>query len=108
VCSKLDDRLGEAAAWDSLGYVHRHLGGYREAIACYRRASDLTDQLGARFNQADALIHLGEAYRASSAAANRTCSRRPRSSVASPPSSGYLISRRYRGSHQPNSGNPSR
>jgi len=40
----------------------------------------------------------------SSAAANRTCSRRARSAASSPPPSGYLMPMRYRRARQPSAG----
>ncbi|MFI5843738.1 ATP-binding protein [Catenuloplanes sp. NPDC051500] len=59
----LDDIPGLAATWDSLGYARQHLGRYASAIACHRRAIGLFRQLGDRFQEAEALTHLGEALR---------------------------------------------
>jgi tetratricopeptide (TPR) repeat protein len=54
----------QPAAFDSLAYVHRHLGHHAEAADCYSRAIDLFDQLGHRHQKAETLVYLGEAYHA--------------------------------------------
>ena len=65
-------RRGESAVWDSLGYIHHHRGDFREAIACYERALDLTRD-GDRFNKADTLNNLGDVHlSAGDPAATRT------------------------------------
>ena len=53
---------GEAATWDSLGYAHHHLGHLPEAVACYRRALDMTGELGDRTDEAATLGRLAETY----------------------------------------------
>jgi tetratricopeptide (TPR) repeat protein len=50
--------------WDSLGYSEHHLGNLGEAAACYQRALSLHREAGDRFNEAEALAHLGETYQA--------------------------------------------
>ena len=62
LCRELGDGLGEAAAWDSLGYIYGHADSYTEAVACHQRAIELTVQLGGRYHQADALTHLGSTH----------------------------------------------
>jgi hypothetical protein len=37
---------GQAAAWDSLGYAHHHLGRHAQAVTCYLHALDLVRDLG--------------------------------------------------------------
>jgi tetratricopeptide (TPR) repeat protein len=58
----LDDRSGEAAAWDGLGYAHHHLGHYRRAVDCYRHALGIFTELGERYGKAATLIRLGETH----------------------------------------------
>jgi tetratricopeptide (TPR) repeat protein len=41
VQQEIGDSASAAHTWDSLGYAHRCLGRYDEALACYRRAIDL-------------------------------------------------------------------
>jgi tetratricopeptide (TPR) repeat protein len=60
---ELDDRYGQAAAWDSLGYAH-HFGHHTQAIACYRHAIDLFRDLGDRYGEAAALARLGDTHHA--------------------------------------------
>lgn len=60
----MGDRLGEAAAWDSIGFARAQLRHYRQAAACWQRAIELTEQLGARYHQARVLVHLGDTHRA--------------------------------------------
>jgi DNA-binding SARP family transcriptional activator len=52
----------EAATWHSLGYIHQRLGDLRQAVQCYERSLELTRALGDRFNEADTLGTLGDAY----------------------------------------------
>src|SRR5262249_10970403 len=52
---ELDDRLGQAQTWDSLGYAHQHLGHRTQALTCYQHALTLFRDLGDRYNQADTL-----------------------------------------------------
>jgi tetratricopeptide (TPR) repeat protein len=55
-------RPGLADAWDSLGYIHRALGDHTEAIACYQRATDLYRDIGDRYEQAETLTQLADAF----------------------------------------------
>ena len=59
----LGDQVGAAYSWDTLGYVHRHLGDYSLAEACYQSALELFRDLGIAYSTADTLIHLGDTYR---------------------------------------------
>lgn len=63
----------EAAICHSLGFIRQQLGDHRQAIACHERSLDLTRLLSDRFNQADTLGTLGDAYASAgdSAAARR-------------------------------------
>ncbi len=61
---ELNDRDGQAATWDSLGYAHHHLGHHTQAIACYQHALDLVRDLGRRYEEAVLLIHLGDTHHA--------------------------------------------
>jgi DNA-binding SARP family transcriptional activator/tetratricopeptide (TPR) repeat protein len=61
---ELDDRVGQAATWDSIGYVHYHQAEYNQARDCYERSLALFRHCGDRYNEADVLIHLGDTYRA--------------------------------------------
>jgi hypothetical protein len=63
LCAELGDQVSEAAAWDSLGYGARQLRNYPKAIACYRRASELTYLIGDRYYHADTVVHVGDARR---------------------------------------------
>jgi tetratricopeptide (TPR) repeat protein len=53
-------RLGEAATWDNLGYAHRGLTEYDEAIRCYRHARVLYRELNDLYYQARMLRSLGD------------------------------------------------
>nr|BFE74483.1 hypothetical protein GCM10020092_077840 [Actinoplanes digitatis] len=61
---KINNRYGEASAWDSIGFVHHHLGQYREAVACYRSGLKLVRDLGDRPGESILLDHLGDTHRA--------------------------------------------
>ena len=69
LCAELGDQVGEAAAWDSLGYCHRQLGTHHAAIACCERAVELTTRIGDRYHQAVALVSCGDAHQAAGDAA---------------------------------------
>jgi tetratricopeptide (TPR) repeat protein len=58
------DRTGEAAAWDSLGYAHHHLGQHRQATTCYQRALDVYRETDDRYEQARTLTNLGDTHAA--------------------------------------------
>ena len=62
---ELGDRYGEAAALDSLGYAHQHLGDYARGAARCQQALAVFRELGDRYNQASVLIHVGENLSAS-------------------------------------------
>jgi tetratricopeptide (TPR) repeat protein len=64
---ELNISYGKAATWDSLGYVHHHLGHHHKAIACYRRSLKLFRDLGDRYYEANTLSHLGDTYHAAGA-----------------------------------------
>jgi tetratricopeptide (TPR) repeat protein len=61
---QLEDRLGQARAWDSLGFAHRGLTDYTQAIICYQHAIDLYRELGDRPDEADSLAELGNSHHA--------------------------------------------
>ena len=61
-----DDPWTRAGTWDSLGYIHHHLGDNRRAVECYQQSLDLIKQLGDRYREAETLVHLGEVYDADS------------------------------------------
>jgi tetratricopeptide (TPR) repeat protein len=58
---ELDDTLGLAGAWDSVGYAYHHLGRHARAASCFCRAIDLYRSIGARYHEAEVLVHLGDA-----------------------------------------------
>jgi len=58
----LDARLGLADTWDSLGYIHQHLGHHRTSVDCYRTAIELYRTIQDGYDQATALHHLGQAH----------------------------------------------
>jgi tetratricopeptide (TPR) repeat protein len=70
---ELGHQEGVAACLDSLGYIHRQLGSYREAISFGQRSADLYRELGDQFNQANTMVRLGDslAQGGDSAAADR-------------------------------------
>jgi tetratricopeptide (TPR) repeat protein len=53
-----------ARSSDSLGHAEHHLGNFAEAAACYQHALSLFREYGARFDEADALTHLGDTHQA--------------------------------------------
>jgi len=61
---QLNDRQGQAATWDSLGYAHHHLGHHTQAVTCYQHALDLYRDLGYRQGEADTLTRLGDTHHA--------------------------------------------
>jgi DNA-binding SARP family transcriptional activator/tetratricopeptide (TPR) repeat protein len=62
-CERTQDSQGQAHAWDSLGYAYHHLGRYAEAVKCYQQALLLFRRLGYRYNEAIALMYLGDTHR---------------------------------------------
>jgi tetratricopeptide (TPR) repeat protein len=61
---RLGDAYGQAAAWDSLGYIRYRLGEHGEAATCYRHALELLRDLGDRCEEANTLVRLGDACQA--------------------------------------------
>jgi tetratricopeptide (TPR) repeat protein len=57
---KLDDSRGAAAAWDSIGYAHHHLGDHTKASDCFHAALDLCRALGNQWNEVEVLLHLAQ------------------------------------------------
>ncbi|GAA1027119.1 BTAD domain-containing putative transcriptional regulator [Virgisporangium ochraceum] len=57
------------AAWDTLGFARYHLGQHDEAIVCLQRAVDILGDVGARYQQANALAHLADDHLAGGHAA---------------------------------------
>jgi tetratricopeptide (TPR) repeat protein len=60
ILEDLGDRVGLAATWDTLGRAHLELADHSQAADCYREAVLLYRELGDRYNEADALVHLGD------------------------------------------------
>jgi tetratricopeptide (TPR) repeat protein len=60
--SRLGDRHGQAAAWDSLGTARQRLGHHQRAVDCYHRAVALSADLGRWHEQAMTLARLGDAH----------------------------------------------
>jgi len=61
---EMQDRYGEAAVLDSLGYAHHHLGRHGEAITSFERSVALLRALGDRYYEAVVLTHLGDVHHA--------------------------------------------
>ena len=61
---ELDDRHGQASAWDSIGYLRHHLGDGLKALSCYRRALELFRELGDRFEESLVLRNLADTHHA--------------------------------------------
>src|SRR5262249_49216743 len=59
---QVEDREGEAAALDSLGFIHGCRADHDEAIACYIKSADLFRQIRDGRNQAVTLTSLGDIY----------------------------------------------
>ncbi|GIH03806.1 SARP family transcriptional regulator [Rhizocola hellebori] len=57
-----DDDYRRAHTWDSLGYIHHHLGDLHRSIACYRRSLDIFRTAGDLHNEGIGLAHLSDAY----------------------------------------------
>jgi tetratricopeptide (TPR) repeat protein len=55
------DRNGEAAALDSIGYAHHHLGDHQQAVDHYEQALRLYELISDRTLEADTLGHLSDA-----------------------------------------------
>ncbi|GAA3224274.1 hypothetical protein GCM10010532_055980 [Dactylosporangium siamense] len=57
------DQIGEANAWDSIGFIHHRLGDHRRAVSCYEQAVSGYRQLRDRSSVAATLARPGEAHR---------------------------------------------
>jgi tetratricopeptide (TPR) repeat protein len=74
---ELGEHNWEAAAWDSLNFIHHQLGAHERAVGCYEQAIGLYRDLADQFNEADSLAHLGDVQLSAgdTGAARRTWSR---------------------------------
>jgi tetratricopeptide (TPR) repeat protein len=54
------DPYGEGECWTQLGESHHLLGEYTQAMACYRRAAALWQELGRQADEAAALVSVGD------------------------------------------------
>lgn len=43
---EIGDRYGQAASWDSFGYIQHRMGRHGQATAAWRQALDMLDELG--------------------------------------------------------------
>ncbi|MEU8256961.1 BTAD domain-containing putative transcriptional regulator [Micromonospora inaquosa] len=59
VLREFGDLSGQAATWDSLGYINHQLRHPAEAIECYREAIRLNRDAANRYAEADSQHHLG-------------------------------------------------
>ena len=48
--------------WDSIGFAYHNQGNYAEAVASYKHALEIFDELGERYGHAETLGHLGDTY----------------------------------------------
>lgn len=62
---RIADPLGEAAALDTIGFVHHQLGRFSAAIDTFQEAIRLNRQLGNRYDTAVCLLNLGDSQAAS-------------------------------------------
>jgi tetratricopeptide (TPR) repeat protein len=62
--AEVNDRHGEAEAWDTYGLVHHRLGDHARSVDSYRHALALFRDVRAQLPQADTLHHLGDAHHA--------------------------------------------
>jgi tetratricopeptide (TPR) repeat protein len=53
------NRQGQAITLDTLGYIAHHRGEYDEALTYYQKSLELCRDLGATYDEADILEHLG-------------------------------------------------
>jgi DNA-binding SARP family transcriptional activator/tetratricopeptide (TPR) repeat protein len=58
------ESYGEAAAWDTLGYIRQHTGRHAEAVRCYEQALALFRERGNRWFQATTFTNIGDAHHA--------------------------------------------
>lgn len=63
--AQIDDREGEAAAWDTLGVVQQQDGRHGDAADSFSHAVALARHTGDRYLEATALAHLGDTRRSS-------------------------------------------
>ncbi|MFF4762098.1 BTAD domain-containing putative transcriptional regulator [Streptomyces sp. NPDC001292] len=64
---ELGDERGRAGTWDTLGYAYHQLREHARAIDCYEHSLELNRALGHRYNEAETLVHLSQAHRATGA-----------------------------------------
>jgi tetratricopeptide (TPR) repeat protein/transcriptional regulator with XRE-family HTH domain len=64
LCRSIGYAPGEAATWDTLGYVYQHLGEYPEAVRCFGHALELGALSGNRLQVANTSGHLAETHQA--------------------------------------------
>jgi tetratricopeptide (TPR) repeat protein len=62
ILQELGDSAAAAHTMDSLGYIHRHLGDRRQAVACYLQARDLFREVGQSEGEADSLTYIGDIH----------------------------------------------
>ena len=65
----LEDRWGEAASLDSIGYAYHQLGRHREAVRYFEQAIAINRELGHLYSEALDYDHLGDALDAADDAA---------------------------------------
>jgi tetratricopeptide (TPR) repeat protein len=63
--AEIDDREGEAAAWDTFGVVQQQSGRHGDAADSFGHAIALARSTGDRYLEATALAHLGDIRRSS-------------------------------------------
>ncbi|WP_181245914.1 AfsR/SARP family transcriptional regulator [Glycomyces artemisiae] len=59
----------QSSTWDSLGFIHQRQSRFDRAVECLRTSLDLSRRTGHRTDEAEALIHLGDAYQGAGDAA---------------------------------------
>jgi tetratricopeptide (TPR) repeat protein len=62
LCAAVGDRQGEAHAWDTVGYADGHLGRFARAVDSYQHALKLFRDAGLPYNEAVALMYLGDIH----------------------------------------------
>jgi tetratricopeptide (TPR) repeat protein len=68
-----ENRAGEAATLDSLGYVAHQTGQHAEALTCYGQTLALYREIGDAYSEADTLDRLGQAHAALGQSAEARC-----------------------------------
>jgi tetratricopeptide (TPR) repeat protein len=61
---ELSDKPGEAATWDSLGYIRHQMGNHGQAVDCYQHALEIYEEGGHRYYQADTFTHMADVKQA--------------------------------------------